>query len=576
MSASPPRVSARDRERAPPRGPPVAVRSHLLTVGLEDYFQVGAFRRLIPKGQWYRFEGRVRTATERTLALLDEHRARATFFVLGWVADQVPELIREVAERGHEVASKGYYHRNVRELEPAEFREDLARAREAIEDATDRRVLGYRLADGWLGPRDLWVLDLLADEGYSFDSSFAPLLGTFRHEPWRRLPYRHQSGDRSLWVFPISSVGLRGWSLPIAGGNYLRQLPGWLVRPAVARRTRVTDAPLVMYFHTWELDRNQPAIRAAPWLQRVRQYRHLDRMDDILSHYLRTYRFQPIGEYLGLDSRLPARDRPEPVRGQATTASVAIATRTPVTIVVPCYNEELTLPYLANTLASVERTLGDRYELRYRFVNDGSTDGTGPVLERLFGGRPGTRVLHHPENRGVAAGLLTGIRDTDTEVVCSIDCDCSYDPHLLAEMIPLLEPGVDLVTASPYHPGGGVRNVPPWRLFLSRNASRLYRLVLAHQLHTYTSCFRVYRRSAVADLHPSRPGFLGVVEVLGRIHLAGGRIVEYPAVLESRLLGHSKMKVLRTMLGHFGLLAELALAQRTGRRRVPAATGGSR
>ena len=127
---------------------------HVLTVALEDYYHVGAFNRLIQRGQWYRFERRIERATERTLDLLDEYGASATFFVLGWVADTLPELVKQVTQRGHEVASKGYYHRNVRQLTPGEFRDDLARSREAIERAAGQRVRGYRVADQWFRPTE--------------------------------------------------------------------------------------------------------------------------------------------------------------------------------------------------------------------------------------------------------------------------------------------------------------------------------------------------------------------------------------------------------------------------------------
>lgn len=236
-----------------------------------------------------------------------------------------------------------------------------------------------------------------------------------------------------------------------------------------------------------------------------------------------------------------------------------------MTVVVPCYNEELILPYLANTLRSVEAALGADYHLSFVFVDDGSVDGTWAQLDRMFGAQPNCTLVRHPENRGVATAILTGLRHAATEIVCSIDCDCTYDPHQLRSLIPMLKPGVDLVTASPYHPQGQVRNVPSWRLFLSRSLSRLYALVLRHRLATYTSCFRVYRRSAVAGLPVREGGFLGVAEMLGRLDLEGGRIVECPAVLEVRLLGRSKMKIVKTCAGHLVLLARLA-GQRLRRR----------
>jgi glycosyltransferase involved in cell wall biosynthesis len=166
--------------------------------------------------------------------------------------------------------------------------------------------------------------------------------------------------------------------------------------------------------------------------------------------------------------------------------------------------------------------------------------------------------LRHETNQGVAAGILTGLRAARAEIVCSMDCDCTYDPHELKNMLPLLTGDVDLVTASPYHREGGVRNVPDWRLFLSKGASWLYRRALRSKLATYTSCFRVYRRSAVVDLPLEEKGFLGVAEMLGRLDLAGGKIVEYPAVLEVRLFGISKMKTARTIAGHLKLLSRLS------------------
>jgi glycosyltransferase involved in cell wall biosynthesis len=178
---------------------------------------------------------------------------------------------------------------------------------------------------------------------------------------------------------------------------------------------------------------------------------------------------------------------------------------------------------------------------------------------------PNCTFVRHDRNRGVAAGILTGLRNARTEIAASIDCDCTYDPHELGRMIPLLTDGVDLVTGSPYHQLGGVRNVPRWRLALSKSASALYRVVLRQKLHTYTSCFRVYRRSAALAVQVESGGFLGVAEMIGKLDLAGATIVEYPTTLNVRVLGRSKMKVVRTVIGHVGLLARLAALRATGR-----------
>lgn len=545
---------------------------HLLTVALEDYYQLGAFNQLIQRGEWYRFESRLERNTRRTLDLLEATGQHATFFVIGWIADTMPELIAEVASRGHEIASKGYYHRSIRSMTPGEFREDLARAREALQRASGQRILGYRVADEWFRPQDLWALDVLAEQGYEYDSSIGPIGRRFSSEPWRRFAHTHQFGERTLWEFPISALDFMGWMMPIAGGNWFRQLPPSLLHRGVAYWDRTYAAPFVMYFHVWELDPEQPKISAAPWLQRVRTYRNLEQMPARVRYYLSRYRFSSIAEHLGFatGSALPsAPARPPRMSGSGaagtTTAvaappSVAVATapRTPVTVVIPCFNEELILPYLANTLRSVLTELSAQYEITFLFVDDASSDGTWEALQQTFGGRPECRLVRHDVNRGVAGAIATGLAEATTEVVASIDCDCTYDPHTLRDMIPLLGADADLVTASPYHPSGAVRNVPEWRLSLSWTLSRLYRLVLHHKLFTYTSCFRVYRRSSALQVPVSDTRFLGIAELLGRLDLMGGRIVEFPATLQVRMLGRSKMKILTTILGHLGLLGRLA------------------
>jgi polysaccharide deacetylase family protein (PEP-CTERM system associated) len=538
-----------------------STRTHVLTIALEDYFHVTPLQTVIHQDRWYRFEMRLEASTRRTLDLLDACSARATFFVLGWVADAAPELVREVVARGHEVASKGYHHGDFRRLTREAFRDDAVRAREALERATGRRVLGYRVAQHWLRPSDDWALETLAECGYEYDSSVRLVFRTYAHEPWRQFPYRITAAGRPFLEVPLSSVRLLGLHVPIAGGNYFRQFPDGLVRRAVARWDRECPAPYVMYFHTWELDPDQPRVNGVPLSQQIRQYRNLRKMPALLRHYLESYRFTSIAQYFELDQHAATS---EPAAGDAVRTRSPAATSgagasgqpvlTAVTVVVPCYNEEQSLPYLANTLRSVVGKWGHRYDFNFVFVDDRSTDRTWEVLGTTFGAQPDCTLVRHERNRGVAAAIQTGLRAATAEIVCSMDCDCTYDPHELGRMIPLLTEGVDVVTASPYHPQGKVKNVPRWRLFLSKGLSRLYRIVLRQKLHTYTSCFRVYRRQAALGVSVERGGFFGVTEMLGRLDLDGRRIVEFPTTLEARMLGRSKMKVLGTIAGHLGLL----------------------
>lgn len=235
-------------------------------------------------------------------------------------------------------------------------------------------------------------------------------------------------------------------------------------------------------------------------------------------------------------------------------------------IVVPCFNEAESLGKLAEGLARLRKALPSRCQPQMILVDDGSTDNTWNLLREQFTNDPQTRLIRHERNRGIAAALETGIRAAEAEIVGTLDADCTYDPLQVIELLERLTDGVDVVVASPYHPAGKVLGVPAWRLGLSRFASGLYRLVMQNKLHTYTSCVRVYRRSAVADLHVRRGGFVGIVELLWLVDRRGGRIAECPATLTVRTTGQSKMRTARTALAHLCFLAGAAAQRLTGSR----------
>lgn len=538
-------------------------KKHLLTVLVEDYFHVGAFENLIQQRNWSNFEPRYEQNTLKTLDLLDEFKTKATFFVLGWIAEQNPRLAREIVSRGHEVASRGFYHRSLRHLTPEEFREDLRKTNRVLEDASGQKIIGYRAAEKLSYEKDAWIFDVLAEENFVYDASFLP---TKKDAKSKRLAHQVHASGKAVWEFPYSTRDLGVGLLPISGGNYFRQIPFTAMRHAVHDWHKRYEEPFVLYFHVWELDPEQPRISAASRYNRVRHYRKLDKMEWVLKEYLQKYSFTNGADFLNVECGIrSAESATQSLELKAKNQTPEIknsALRTPhsaISIVIPCYDEEQTLPYLANTLRSVEANLSERgYQANFIFVDDQSKDNTFERLNELFGGRENAKIVRHETNKGVAAGIMTGLQTAQTEIVCSMDCDCTYDPHELENMLPLLAEDVDMVTASPYHQKGGVRNVPEWRLFLSKGASFLYRRALRSKLDTYTSCFRVYRRSSVVDLEIKEKGFLGVAEMLGKLDLKGGKIIEYPAVLEVRLFGFSKMKTARTIFGHLKLLSRLS------------------
>ena len=546
-------------------------RTHILTVSVEDYFHGASLDGVVARKHWTRIESRLEKSLREVLDLLAGHQVTATFFVLGWIAERQPEIVRMIRDRGHEIASRGYWPRGgVKGMlpHPEELREELQRAKEALESAGSNRIVGYRHPRWIMDPKELWVIDVLVEEGYLYDSSVNPILRRFARDPrwFETHQHRHSVTNQSIAVLPVSTVSLLGMRIAISGGNYVRQLPHSLLRRAVSHWDHKRPTPIVFYFMPWEIDRDQPQIRGISRLQRIRQYRSLGKTRDVFDEYFRRYRFQPIGDYLGIDWRARPEASPErPIALRSAEPEPAPdPTLPPVTLVVPLYNEEANIPYMRGTLMDLRARLGRRYRIHFNLVDDGSSDGTWERLTERFADFPDCRVLRHERNQGVAAAILTGLREAPTEVAASIDCDCSYDPNDLEAMLPMIE-GADLVTASPYHPEGQVFNIPPWRLFLSRTLSRIYSALLGKSIHTYTSCFRVYRKSSLEGVAIQHGGFLGVAEILIRLRLKGGRIVEYPNTLESRLFGESKMKILRTIGSHLGLIRELlALKLRRG------------
>lgn len=557
----------------------------ILTINLEDYFQAGVFHKYISPRNWYRFESRLQKNTEDTLALLHEHNAKATFFVLGWIAERYPELVRSIANQGHEIASRGFLHQPLLKLTANARREDLVRSRELLEDTIGQPVTGFRLSDGWLTKRDLRFLDEVQEAGYLYDSSLLPRRRDFHGQPCRRTIHKHNCTNGSLLEVPPATWQMGGAWVPIAGGNYLRQLPEKMMRSAVTKWIETESSPFVMYFQVWELDAEQPRLSVTSRLSKLRHYRNLGLYRTLLPEYLKAARFTSVSEHSQLtgsplknlqeqsSSLLHSNARPQDARAfvtqqlQVPSKGESVRhtnTRQALTLVIPCYNEESSLPYLHRTVQHLRFKLQSHCDLKIIFVDDCSCDNTNELLHTLFGDETGVSILRHEHNRGVSAAILTGINAATTELVSSIDCDCSYDPLELQNMLPLMTPDVAMVTASPYHKNGKVSNVPGWRLVLSHTLSMMYRQLLGRDLSTWTSCFRIYQKQQIIDLPLEESGFLGTAELAAQLSLHGRRIVEYPATLEVRLFGFSKMKTLRTIFSHLRLLAKVIRLKRKG------------
>ena len=270
-----------------------------LTIDVEDYYQVAAFFDVIKMADWHQHEHRVVQNTHRILELCDNENIQATFFVLGWVAEKFPELTREIASRGHEVASHGYSHQLIYEQTPDAFREETLRAKALLEDQIQAPVLGYRAASYSITNDSLWALDILAEAGFQYDSSIFPV----RHDRYGipdtpRHPYRLTTPNGAeLIEFPISTKKLINYQLPVAGGGYFRLFPYWLTRSALHSINQHEHKPFVFYLHPWEVDPDQPRIKASR-LSRFRHYNNLKRCEQRLKQLLKQFPFDTMRSVL--------------------------------------------------------------------------------------------------------------------------------------------------------------------------------------------------------------------------------------------------------------------------------------
>ena len=270
-----------------------------LTVDVEDYFHVAAFAPNIHRDSWAAREPRVVGNTEKLLAIFDQFEVHGTFFVLGWVAERYPQLVKAIAARGHEVACHGFSHRLVYEQTPEEFHDETRYAKKLIEDITGTAVRGYRAASYSIVRESLWALDILAELGFVYDSSIFPV----HHDRYgipdaERIPHRLSTPKKNTIVeWPLSTARIFGCRLPVAGGGYFRLFPYWLTRWGLASINRRERRPFVFYLHPWEIDPAQPRVSAS-LLSRFRHYTNLAECETRLRRLLGEFRFGTIEDGL--------------------------------------------------------------------------------------------------------------------------------------------------------------------------------------------------------------------------------------------------------------------------------------
>ena len=484
-----------------------------LAIDANEWFVDEAWREHVTPRHWRRLPARVEISVRLVLQQLQQRGVRATFFVPAALAFRAPDLLGELVLSGHEIALSVRSPWPIDQV-PASNRVAFIRAWEE-ERAELERVIGAGV--------------------HGFSSCWSVAAG----DAW--------------WHEPLTALGFDYDATPVRGSTTVATV----LRGALAGSMVIGER-----FAAWQLDEEQPRLMGLPRGLREAHELLLRTGADRLAGLC-----QVAAVSIAASVQLPRREpAPVPVHPSEVVVAAAGDANEPsrraklprLAIIVPLKDEADGVPALFQELKAVHHALADLVRCEFVLVDDGSTDLTWPLLEVGARSHRGMRLVRHEYNRGVAAAIRTGFFATDADWVASIDGDLSYDPMELRSMLSLLE-HADVVTASPYHAQGGVRNVPDWRLFLSRTLSRAYRLLLRSPIATWTSCFRVYRRAAVVDLPLKNGGFLGTAELLVRVLRRGGRVVEHPCVLEARLLGFSKMRVIDVVLDHMRLLVLVAL-----------------
>ncbi len=289
--------------------------ANAFSIDVEDYFQVSGFESRVARGDWDNRPSRVVKNTRRLLEMLEKHRVTATFFVLGWVAEKFPELVADIDAGGHEIGTHSYWHHLIYDQTPDEFRDDLRRSRDVLENITGRPVIAFRAPSFSITRRSMWALEIMAEEGIQFDSSIFPI----RHDrygiPGARCeihPIKTAAG--TVWEFPMSVARLSGISLPASGGGYFRLYPYRLTERLITSINRA-GRPVMFYVHPWELDPSQPDVRGVSWLARRRHRINLRSTETKLERLLSDFRFdsmanvmrsQQIGPEFDAEAQMPS------------------------------------------------------------------------------------------------------------------------------------------------------------------------------------------------------------------------------------------------------------------------------
>lgn len=269
-------------------------RLNAMTVDVEDYFHVSAFESVISPSDYISLKPRVGDNTHKLIDMFNEHNVKATFFTLGWVAENCPDVIKRIVDEGHELGSHGSNHQRTNTMTFSEVKEDIKRSKEILEDVSGKAVIGYRAPSFSVDKSNEWVFDILVELGFEYSSSTYPIEHDLYGVPdWPRFPHKRKEG---ILEIPVPTINEKGKNLGIGGGGYFRLYPYWLSSRRIQKYMMETEQPYNFYFHPWEIDPDQPRVKGAPFKSKLRHYVNLNVMEKKLRKLLKDYKWTSMQE----------------------------------------------------------------------------------------------------------------------------------------------------------------------------------------------------------------------------------------------------------------------------------------
>ncbi|PUU89884.1 XrtA system polysaccharide deacetylase [Halanaerobium sp.] len=272
---------------------------NILTIDVEDYFQVETFKNIIDNNEWDNFELRVENSLKKVLNLINSFDYKATFFVLGWIAEKFPEIIKMISDQGHEISTHGYGHELVYKQTKQEFKNDLIKSINTLKNITGKEILGYRAPTFSITNDSLWALDIIKELGLEYDASISPIEGHDKYGIMGINPCIHTLFN-GLVELPQTTIKILTKNVPVAGGGYFRLLPYWLTKMAIKKLNK-NNKTAIVYLHPWEFDPEQPKIKGISKLSQFRHYINIDKTEDKFKKMLSDFNFTSIEKYLEIN-----------------------------------------------------------------------------------------------------------------------------------------------------------------------------------------------------------------------------------------------------------------------------------